>query len=79
VRYTLKIRAVENFQQFHFEDQRGIRRDHAAGTARAVAKVWRDGELARAADLHALHAFVPAGNDLAAAEREVEGVVTILA
>src|SRR5512135_3803692 len=64
-------------QQFHFEHQRGVRRDHAAGTARAVGQVRRDGELALAADLHARHALVPAGDDLAHAELEFEWVVAV--
>src|SRR6185369_3924989 len=42
-----------------------------------VAHVGRDGERALATDLHAGHAFVPAANDLAAAEAEVERLVAI--
>ena len=37
---------------------------------------WLD---ALAADLHALHAFVPAADDMAGAEREVERIVAVLA
>src|SRR3569832_1967024 len=64
-------------QQFHFEHQGGVRRDHAAGTARPVGQFRRDGELALAADLHAGHALVPAGDALAHAELEFEGVVAV--
>ena len=44
----------------------------AAGAAVAVPEVRRDHELAAAADLHALHALVPAGDDLADAEPELQ-------
>ena len=52
------------------EDQGLPRLDRAAGAAVAVAEVRRDDQLAPAADLHALHALVPAGDDLADAELE---------
>src|SRR3954464_12968679 len=39
-------------EQFHFEDQRRIRRDDTAGSAGAVAELGRDDERALAADLH---------------------------
>src|SRR5262249_35450632 len=66
-------------EQFHLEHERGIGRNDASGAARAVAERGRDGELARAADLHALHALVPALDDVAAAEREYERVAAVLA
>jgi hypothetical protein len=59
--------------------QRRVRRDHAAGAARAVAELGRDHEHARAAFLHALHALVPALDDMAGAEVELERVVAVLA
>ena len=46
-------------QQLHLEDQRGVRRDHPARAARAVAQVGGDGQLALAADLHAGDALRP--------------------
>src|SRR5262245_1371541 len=44
-------------EQLHFEDEGGIRRNHAAGAARSVAQLRRNGELALAADFHAGDAF----------------------
>src|SRR3569623_115473 len=64
-------------QQFHFDHQGGVRRDHAAGTARPVGQFRRDGELALAADLHAGHTLVPARDDLAHAELEIERIVAV--
>src|SRR5688572_11925558 len=66
-------------QQLHLEHQRRIGRDHAARAACAVAELRRDQQHARAADLHALHAFVPAGDHHAAAKIEAERIVAILA
>ena len=54
-------------QQFHFKHQGGVGGDHAAGTTGAVAQLGGDGQLALAADLHALHALVPASDDPALA------------
>src|SRR5690348_1192703 len=59
------------------EDQRRVRRDRPARALRAVAEVRRDDQLAPPADLHALHALVPAGDDLAGAEREAERLPAI--
>src|SRR5437867_9189290 len=56
-----------------------MRRDHAAGAARAVAQIGRDGELALAADLHSRDALVPAADHLAAPEREDECLAAVLA
>ena len=42
------------------------------------AEVRRDDQPAAAADLHALHALVPAGDDLADAEAEVEGRAAVV-
>ena len=57
------------------------RRAHRrAGTLRREQEITEvtDDVLARAADLHALHAFVPALDDMALAERKLERVVAIL-
>src|SRR3546814_18730489 len=56
----------------HHEDQRLAGLDHATGAAVAIAKVRRDDELAAAADLHPLHTGVPARDDLADAEAELQ-------
>src|SRR5262245_43817139 len=58
-------------QQFDLEDQRRVRRDHAADPARAVTEVGRDDEGALATDLHRGNAFVPARDDLASADRKL--------
>ena len=59
-------------EQIDHEDERLVRLDHAARSARAVRHRRRDRELAAAADLHAEDAGVPAGNHLALAELELE-------
>src|SRR3546814_19200604 len=56
----------------HHEEQRLAGLDHATGAAVAIAKVRRDDELAAAADLHPLHTGVPARDDLADAEAELQ-------
>src|SRR5687767_11354925 len=73
------LKASADAEQFHLEHQRRVRRNDAAGAARAVSERWRNGELALPADFHALYAFVPALDDAARAEGEHEGVVAILA
>lgn len=45
--------------------QRRIGRNHAARSARTLGDRRRAGQLGLDADLHALHAIGPAGNDLA--------------
>ena len=57
-------------EQFDFEDQRGIRRNDAAGAAGAIAECRRNNQRALAADFHGGDAFVPAGNDLMLADRK---------
>src|SRR4030095_2060879 len=66
-------------QQLYFEHQRRVRRDYAAGAARAVPQCGRDGELALAAYLHARNALVPTLDDAPGAKGKHEGVVAILA
>src|SRR3954454_2859926 len=60
------------------EDERLTRLDGAAGAPVAVAQVGRDDELAAAADLHALHALVPAGDDLADTEAERQRLAPVV-
>ena len=66
-----------DLEQLDVEDQRGVRRNHAAGAARAVAQSRRNHERALAAHLHAGNAFVPALDHAARAERERERGVAI--
>src|SRR6185437_8562837 len=59
-------------EQFDVEDQRRVRRNHAARTARTVAKLRWNHERALAAHLHAGHALVPPLDHAAGAERKAE-------
>ena len=59
------------------EDEGLPRLDRAGGAAVAVGEAGRDDELAAAADLHALHALVPAGDDLADAELEAQRLAPV--
>src|SRR5690606_23065921 len=59
------------------EDERLAALDRAAGATVAVAQVRRDGDLAPAADLHAEQALVPALDDLADTDREVERLTAV--
>src|SRR5262249_25447634 len=68
---------LSNLQQFDVEDERGVGRDVAAGAAGAVGELRRDDQRARAADFHPGHALVPAGDDAAGAELEVERLAVI--
>src|SRR6218665_8854 len=74
-----RLVAAGDGQQLDLEHQRCVGRDHAAGAAFAIAEGGRNHQHARAADLHALHAFVPAADDHAAVEFELERVVAVLA
>lgn len=56
-------RTLLDAEQFHFEDERAVRRDRA-GTIRAVRQIRRNLELELVAYFHQLQAFRPAGNDL---------------
>src|SRR5262249_1834546 len=65
-------RASADGEQLDLEHERRVGRDRAREAPRAVAERRRDGELALAADAHALHALVPARDHLARAEAEAE-------
>src|SRR4051812_49599196 len=68
---------LQDFEQLHLEHQRRLRRNDAAAALVAVGEGGRDGEAALAADFHALDAFVPAADDVAGAEGEVERVAAV--
>ena len=59
--------------QGHLEDQRGPRGDDAPGTTRTVSELRRAGQQRLLAHLHACNTLVPARDDLAHAQRELEG------
>src|SRR3954469_473276 len=66
-------------EQVHHEDQGLAALDGTARTALTVTQMRRDDELPPAADLHALHPLVPAGDHPAGAEREAERRVAVVA
>src|SRR5258708_21187265 len=69
---------LTNFEQLDFENQGGVRRDHAAGAPRAVAEIRRGGELALAPHLHPRHALLPALDHVPLAAREDERAAAVL-
>src|SRR6202035_1256061 len=71
------IAALFDVEELDVEDQRGVRRNDAAGAAAAVAELGRNDQRALAADLHGRDAFVPAANDLADADLERERLIAI--
>src|SRR5574337_1617349 len=64
-------------EQFDVENQRGVRWDHSAGTARSIPQIGWDGEFALAPHLHPLDPFVPAFNDSSGAQRKRKRLSTI--
>src|SRR5688572_30185050 len=66
-----------DLEEIDLEHQRCVGRNHAARAAGAVTHRWRNREDSRAADLHAGHTFIPSGNHLAGAEREVERLIAV--
>jgi len=65
--------------ELSLEDERRVGRDDTAHGAVSVGKVGGDGELALLADLHAEEALIPALDDLALADSEVERRATVVA
>merc|ERR550539_225503 len=59
------------------ENERGIGRDNATGSARTVAIVRADRELSALANLHLCNTFIPSFDDLASTELEAERLITI--
>src|SRR5688572_9833913 len=66
-----------DLEEIDLEHQRRVGWNHAARSTSAVTHRWRNREDSRAADLHAGHAFIPARNHLARAEREVERLIAV--
>src|SRR5947207_1524258 len=64
-------------QQFDVKHQRRVRRNDAAGAARAIAEFrWND-QRALASDLHRADALVPAADHLPYADLEFERLVAV--
>ncbi len=70
-------RAQRILDQLDLERERRVRRNDAAGAARAVREIGWDDELPGAADLHGRHALVPSFDDLTAADGERERLAAI--
>src|SRR5215471_14933610 len=66
-----------HLQELDVEDQGGVGRDRPGRAAGAIAELWRDRQSPLAADLHAGHALVPAGDDLLGTERKLERLAAI--
>lgn len=77
VPHLSSIDALLDAQQLNLEDEGGVGGDGAARAALAVAELGGDDEAALPADLHPSHALVPALDDLARAELEIEGLAAI--
>lgn len=65
--------------QLRLEDEGGVGGDDATGAAGTVAELGGDGELALLANLHAEEALVPALDDLAGTDGEVQRVTAVVA
>ena len=79
LRWGYPARLAAHLQQFHFEDQRGVGRDHPAGPALAVGQVGGDHQLALAAHLHARYPLIPAADHPATAQGKGEGPPAVAA
>jgi len=64
-------------KQLDIEDQHGVRRNDAAGAARAIAQLRLQDQCALAADLHAFDALVPALDHAPRAQGEFERFAAI--
>ena len=62
-------------EQFHLENQSGVRRNRAGIAGAAVGEFRRDGHLHFVADFHGGHTQIPHGDDLSCAEDERERFV----
>ena len=66
-------------EEFDLENQRGIGRDHAAGTTGSVGQIRWDDQFALATDFHARDAFIPSLDHPTCSEREAEGAAPVAA
>ena len=66
-------------EQFDVKLQGGIAWNHAASASGSIAQICRNDQSARTAHFHARHAFVPAADHHASAQREDERVIAVFA
>ena len=71
-----RARALADADELHLKDQCRPTGDRRWGTAPTVTQPRGDDELALAANLHACNTLVPASDDLARAEHELEWLHT---
>src|ERR1700733_6954286 len=74
---ALRSGGSANGDQVHDEDERLVRSDRPASTPPAAGEHGRDRDPSTAADPHSRHPLVPAGDDLALAQTELEGAATV--
>src|ERR1019366_10522228 len=65
-----------DLKQFHVEDQRRVRRDHATGSLSSIARRRRNSQLPLSSDLHSLYSFIPALNHLSSPQLKLEWLAT---
>src|SRR5579863_6436724 len=70
-------RSALHLEQFDLEEQRRVRRDHAAGAASAVTQRRRNDQRALAADFHRGDALIPTRNHLTLSDRKFERLVAV--
>src|SRR6185312_5027950 len=70
-------RSLSDRNQVADEDEGLARRDYLPGAPVTVGQVRGDDQLSAAADLHALYALIPAGDDSPGAELELQGLASV--
>jgi hypothetical protein len=69
--------ALADLNQFNFENQGSIGRDGVASTALTVSILWCELEFGFLTDCHGGDTHVPALDDLALPDRELEGLLVV--
>ena len=70
--------SLVDFQQLHFKDQVGIRRDHIAGTAGTVSIITRDEQLGFLPETHLSDSLVPTADDLPDTDCKLKRTATLV-
>ena len=71
-----RIYILLSVYKFHVKDQSGAWRNAAASIV-AVCQIRGDLQLARAANFHGGHSFIPTGDDATCTQGESEGLAAI--